>query len=364
MSKLLLHECHQNLGGRFITVNGAEAVNDYGDWQAEHAALRAQAGLVDLSFRSRLCVIGGDRIRFLHGQVTNDVKKLKAGEGCYAAVTNAKGKMESDLNIYRLDDELLLDFEPGLTTKILQRLEKYIVADDVQIVDASPHYSLLSIWGPKAEQAILLQEWAGRDAIAPLQSPFAIVKLSTAAHGEVYVAKQARPANRFDLFIPNTTADAVAAQLLGAVNSMGGRACGWRAIETLRIEAGVPRFGVDMDETNIPIECGIEAVSYTKGCYIGQEILNRIHTIGHVNKELRGFRLPAEIDGLPSRGDKLFSSGREVGFITSAVDSPALQMKLALGYVRREVGQIGNHLQLQMASSQHQVKIVPLPFSS
>ena len=99
-------------------------------------------------------MIGADRARFLHGQVTNDVKKLRAGEGCYAAITTAKGKMESDLNIFALADELLLDFEPGLTEKISQRLEKYIVADDVQIVDAAPHYGLLSVQGPKAAEVI------------------------------------------------------------------------------------------------------------------------------------------------------------------------------------------------------------------
>ena len=129
-------------------------VNDYGDWPAEHAALRESAGVLDLSFRSRLCLTGADRVRFLHGQVTNDVKKLRVGEGCYAALVTAKGKMESDLNIFCLQDELLLDFEPGLTEKISQRLEKFIVADDVQIVDVAPHYGLLSVQGPKAEEVV------------------------------------------------------------------------------------------------------------------------------------------------------------------------------------------------------------------
>ncbi len=143
----MLHEFHNGLNARFTVLNGAEVVNDYGDRLAEHAALRETAGVIDLSFRSRICLTGTDRIRFLHGQVTNDVKKLRNGEGCYAAITNAKGKMESDLNIFALADELLLDFEPGLTGEISARLEKFIVADDVQIVDAAPHYGLLSVQG-------------------------------------------------------------------------------------------------------------------------------------------------------------------------------------------------------------------------
>ncbi len=154
MNPLNLHEFHHGLGAQFAELAGAEVVNDYGDWLAEHAALRETAGVIDLGFRSRLCLVGADRVRFLHGQVTNDVKKLCIGEGCYAAITTAKGKMESDLNIFCLADELLLDFEPGLTEKISQRLEKFIVADDVQIVDAAPHYGLLSVQGPKAETVV------------------------------------------------------------------------------------------------------------------------------------------------------------------------------------------------------------------
>ena len=150
---LSLHEFHHGLGARFAELDGAEIVADYGDWLAEHKSLCEAAGIIDLSFRSRLCLVGADRARFLHGQVTNDVKKLCAGEGCYAAITTAKGKMESDLNIFALADELFLDFEPGLTEKISQRLEKFIVADDVQIVDVLPHYGLLSVHGPKAEMS-------------------------------------------------------------------------------------------------------------------------------------------------------------------------------------------------------------------
>src|SRR4029077_6115329 len=120
------HEFHQSLGANFGSLNGAEIVADYGDALAEYAALRQTAGVLDLSFRSRLCLTGADRVRFLHGQITNDVKRLRPGEGCYAALVTAKGKMQSDLNVFCLADELLLDFEPGLTQAVTQRLEKFI----------------------------------------------------------------------------------------------------------------------------------------------------------------------------------------------------------------------------------------------
>jgi folate-binding protein YgfZ len=361
MNQLMLHEFHQSLGARFAELNGAPVVNDYGDWLAEHAALCETAGVLDLSFRSRLCLVGADRARFLHGQVTNDVKKLHAGEGCYAAITTAKGKMESDLNIFCLADELLLDFEPGLTEKISQRLEKYIVADDVQIVDAAPHYGLLSVQGRKAELVIRSLDLFADVPAKPLGS----LKISEASLGEIYLMNHARLGTTgFDLFVPINSLGAVADKLIAAAKAAGGRACGWQAFETARIEAGIPRFGADMDETNIPLECGIEsrAVTYTKGCYIGQEVINRIHSVGHVNRELRGLRLADNLKSLPARGDKLFRDGKEIGFVSSAVKSPKLNADIALGYVRREGNQIGNELILRNAVGESPVKIVVLPF--
>src|ERR1051325_11115184 len=139
MQPLALREFHHGLNARFGELNDAEIVTDYGDSLTEHAVLRESAGVVDLSFRGRLCLTGADRARFLHGQVTNDVKRLRDGEGCYAALVNAKGRMLSDLNVYSLPDELLLDFEPGLVEIVSQRLEKYVIADRVEVVNVAPH---------------------------------------------------------------------------------------------------------------------------------------------------------------------------------------------------------------------------------
>src|SRR6266480_6851061 len=154
MNSLSLREFHQGLNARFTAVNGLEVVEHYGDPPAEHAALRETAGVLDLSFRSRLCLTGADRQKFLNGQVTNNVKDLKTGEGCYAALVSAKGRMQSDLNIYILEDEILLDVEPGYGAVVAQRLEKYIIADDVQVVDVAAQYGLISVQGPKAEEAV------------------------------------------------------------------------------------------------------------------------------------------------------------------------------------------------------------------
>ena len=361
MNPLMLHEFHHGLNARFAELNGAEIVADYAGWLAEHAALRETAGAIDLSFRSRICLTGADRVRFLHGQVTNDVKKLCVGEGCYSAITTNKGKMESDLNIFALADELLLDFEPGLTEKISARLEKFIVADNVQIVDVAPHYGLLSVQGPKATDVVRAIGLFAEIPTAQLGS----IKISDSTLGEIYLANNPRLGKSgFDLFVPNNSLGAVADKLIAAAKQIGGRAVGWTAFETARIEAGVPRFGVDMDETNIPLECGIEsrAIVYNKGCYIGQEVINRIHSVGHVNKELRGLRLADDLKTLSQKHDKLFHAGKEVGYVTSAVKSPSLNATIALGYVRREANQIGNELTLRTAAGESPAKIVTLPF--
>jgi folate-binding protein YgfZ len=209
----------------------------------------------------------------------------------------------------------------------------------------------------------------------PVKS-FQSVKMSDATLGEIYLAGQSRialsesgahgvtrPTLGFDLFVPTNSLGAVADKLIAAAKSVGGRAGGWEALELARIEAGIPRFGPDMDENNIPLECGIEAraVSYSKGCYVGQEVINRIHSIGHVNKELRGLRLADDVKSLPVKGDKLFHEGKEVGYVTSAVKAPALNANIALGYVRREANAVGTELTLASAG-ETKATVAGLPF--
>ena len=361
MSSLSLHEFHHGLGARFAEVNGAEVVADYGDARTEHLALRETAGVLDLSFRGRLCVTGADRQSFLHGQVTNDVKALQPGTGCYAALITAKGKMQSDLNVWCLADELLLDFEPGLSEAVAQRLDKYIIAADVQIVEAAPDYGLLSVQGPKAEAVVrlLALPWE-----VPAK-PASFTTMTDATLGQLYLMHQPRTsAAGFDVFVPTAALGAVADKLIASAKSLGGRACGWDALEVARIEAGIPRYGADMDENNLPPEAGLDAraISYTKGCYIGQEVLARIRTYGQVAKALRGLRLTDDLKTLPTKGDKLFKNGKEIGFITSAVYSPTLRANLALGYVRREANQIGTALTVRTGAGESTARVVELPF--
>lgn len=338
-----------------------ENTGKHGDVQNEHRALWESAGVLDLSSRGRLCLAGGDRIRFLHGQVTNDVKRLRVGEGCYAALITAKGKMQSDLNIYNLADELLLDFEPGLTAKIAERLEKYVIADDVQIIDIASNYGLLSVQGPKAESVIRGLQ-IGDDLPG---KAFEILSKATTRFGELQVINHARLGTAgFDLLVATSEIEKLKKDAVAIAESAGGGLCGGEAFELARIEAGIPRYGPDMDETINPLEAGLEtrAISFNKGCYIGQEVISRIHTYSEAAKTLRGLRLADELKHLPIKGDKLFHDGKEAGFVTSAAASPRLKANIALGYVKREVNQVGNSLIVRMAGEESSAQIVELPF--
>jgi folate-binding protein YgfZ len=357
MIPLSLHEFHRAAGAAFAEVNGREVVAHYGDWLAEYSALREGAGVLDLSFRGRLCALGADAQRFLNGQVTNNVKDLQIGEGCYAALVSAKGKLQSDLNIYRLENEMLLDFEPGLTAFVTGRLEKFVIAEDVQVRDAAAHYGLLSVQGPKA--ADVVGGLSPRFVLPP--NPMAVARVEEPAFGEIYLTCHPRLRSQgFDHFVPAAAMEKAAARL----RERGGRLCGWQALETARVEAGIPRFGAYMDETHLaPEALDTRAISYSKGCYIGQEVIARIRTYGQVAWSLRGLRLGGEGKDLPARGAKLFSGEKEAGSITSAVWSPALQAVIALGYVRREASQTGTQLLVQTPGGKTPARIVDLPFS-
>jgi len=327
------HEEHQNLGAQFIELNGVEVVRHYRDVARELAHLKSAAAVLDLSFRTRLVLIGADRARFLHSQCTNDINRLQPGEGCYTAFTTNKGRLLGDANVFVLADEILLDAEPGQATPMTGRLKKFIVSEDVEIVDAAPHYGLLTVQGPKAAEVI-----AQLELEVPLPiARFASAKFEHAVLGELYLANHPRlPTAGADLFVPVASLGAVLDTLMTAAKSVGGGLAGWEAFDRARVQAGIPRFGVDMDETNLAPEACLEAraISYTKGCYVGQEILNRLRTFAEVNKRLCRLKLPAGLASLPERGAKLLKDSKEAGFITSTARVPDGGI-CGLGYVRK-----------------------------
>jgi len=361
MSPLALHEVHAALDGRFAELGGAEVVADYGHPAAEHTALRTAAVVVDLGYRGRLCLTGADRVRLLNGQVTNDLKVLTPGQGCAAAFCSPKGRLVADVHVYVLPEELLLDFEPGLSTALIQRLEHHIVAEDVQVVDVTPYYGLLTVQGPKAAEVLARLELF---PTLPTES-LRFATVSDPTLGDIYLMHRSRCGFAgFDLFVPTAALGAVLDKLVAACRDVGGRISGFDALDLARFEAGIPRFPVDMDETNLPPEAGLDqsAISYSKGCYTGQETIARIRTYGQVVKALRGIRLADVLPSLPEKGSKLVKDGREVGYVTSAKFSPSLQANLALGYVRREANAVGTDLVVRTPAGESPARVVELPF--
>lgn len=346
MSALALHDFHQSRGARFGLLNGCEIVDGYQALESEYRALTSSAALLDLSFRGRLCLLGADREKFLHGQVTNDISRLKVGQGCYAALVSGKGKIESDLFVHKLKEELLLDFEPGLTGRVADRLNKYVIAEEVQVVDVAPLYGLLAVAGPAALD--VLAAWLPGVSLPSAALAGVVIPL---AEGEACLVNNPRfGVPGFDLFVPAEALAQTAQALEEAGRKTGAAWVGFQAAEMVRIENAIPRFGQDMTEANLPQEAEIQdrAVSFAKGCYIGQEIIARIRTYGQVAKALRLIQLdgPAGLP-LPAAGTKILADGKEVGFVTSASTSPKTSARLVLGYVRKESNAVGTKLALQ-----------------
>jgi len=212
------------------------------------------------------------------------------------------------------------------------------------------------VQGPKAEDVL---RGAGLGSDIP-NKPLCFAKTAS-AEGEIYIVSQARSGTAgYDIFVPIAGITVMQQKLVAAAEAINGCSAALESLETARIEAGIPGFGIDMDETNFPQECGIEAraVSYTKGCYIGQEVLNRIHTIGHVNRALCALRLADDLKALPSKGDRLFLAEKEVGHLTSAASLPGFQKSAALALVRREASGVGTELTLKSAAAESRAVIV------
>ena len=308
----------------------------------EFNALTKSAGWLDLSNRSRLCLLGADRAKFLHGQVTNDINGLAEHTGCYAALVNAKGKMESDLFAYRLADEILLDFEPGLADAVRARLESFIIAEDVEVADVAPHFGLLSVQGPKAAAVLATLE------LPVPETEFSLAKTAD----EIFVVNQPRLGSAgFDLFVP---VDALADWKSRVAEHAP--LCSETAFEKARVLATVPLFGKDFTSNNLAPECGIEAraISYAKGCYIGQEIISRIRSRGKVNRILRGLRL----DGAAVEGDAIYLGEKQVGTLSSVITEP----DAALAIVHRDAAELGTALRVDTINGGVNANTATLPF--
>jgi tRNA-modifying protein YgfZ len=277
-----------------------------------YEALRHAAARLDLSTRGRLRVTGRDRARLLHNVTTNDVKKLTPGSGCYAFLLTPQGRIQADSTLFCFADHFLIDTEPELRERVPQLILKYKVADQVEVEDITDRTWAIGVEGPNA--AALL---AAENAPVP-GDPYA-----HAAWGEFTVANVSLTGQPgFRIYGPIDQKPPFAHLPLATYDDS----------RRIRIANGRPRFGEDIRETTLPQETQqMHAISFLKGCYIGQEIVERIHAQGHVNKKL--VRIAIEGETAPQPGTKLTVDGKDAGEITSAVVSPSGGVA-ALGYVR------------------------------
>lgn len=353
---------HQANGAYLDPSRTVPTLLHFGDPEAEALAIQQTCGVFDLSARGRLCVAGTDRATFLHGQITNRVKGVPVGSGGYACLVNAKGKMHTDLWYHILEQEVLLDFEPGYSAAVLARLEQFVIADDVQILSAASAFGLLSFQGPQARGTAVevarppARDWRDFD-IAPLDDP---------EFGRCYLAQTPRLGMPgFDWYVPVPHLEAAAQRIEKIRAKQAIRWCGESAWDLARVAAAIPRFGVDMNETTLPPEAGMEsvAVSYNKGCYIGQEVIARIRTYGQTARLLRGLRFePCPDSSKPQSGAVLLREGKEVGRVTSVAHSPRWGGTIGLGFVRKEWKEIGTILDWQGPTGGGRVSVATVTF--
>ncbi|MGZ3461517.1 MAG: YgfZ/GcvT domain-containing protein, partial [Archangium sp.] len=267
MEPLSLHFLHEQAGAHFLEVNGREAVADYSEVETEYRAAREAVALHDATYREALRITGEDRASFLHGMVTQDITGRAAGAATYSALITVKGSMVADARILRREADLLLDVEPGMDAKVREFLEKYLISEDAELHDASGELGVLRLLGPRT--ADLLGAALGGE-LAPL--PQDATRTASLAGQEVLLVGSTRvEPHGVDLLVPRAGLEAVWKALGAAGAALGLKPLGWRALEMLRVEAGVPRFGLDMVDTTIPLEANLtHAISYNKGCYIGQ----------------------------------------------------------------------------------------------
>ena len=322
--------------------------NDNLPWMTEYKALVERTGLVDLGHRTQIEISGPDRAAWLNNLATNEIRKLPAGTGCEMFLTTAQGKTLAHAFVFVLAESLIIDTVPGQAETILKHLEHYLISEQVTLADRSGEWAELLLAGPHAER--LLAEIAG--ATPPAQR---------LAHAPAAVSGCTIWVRRADLvgpvgFLISGEGDDIA-QVRSRVCDAGAAECGDAAFEAARIEWGFPWFGVDLSDNNLPQEVARDAsaISFVKGCYLGQETVARIDAMGHVNKTLVGVRFSGA--QVPAAGLELSAADRPAGQVTSATYSPRLGAPLALAYVRRGSNAPGARL----TSSVGDAEVVTLP---
>ena len=299
-----------------VTMNGYQALREHAAW-------------LDLSGRGKIRATGEDRARLLHAMTTQQVEQMKPGDGAYAFFLNAQGRILGDVNLFCLEKHFLLDTEPETHQKLFEHVDRYIIADDVTLEDITEEMATIAVEGPQA--ASVLEK---------LGAPIPETPYQMRAWGDRIIARVSSTGSEgYFVFLPASGRPELAGQLAGVPEASADEA------RLVRIEHGHPRYGEEITERYLVQETGqTHAVNFTKGCYLGQEIVERVRSRAQIHRVLR--RL--EIDTLepPAAGTKLTSDGRDAAEIASSAFSPALRKVVALAYVRVAFAEPGTELRL------------------
>jgi tRNA-modifying protein YgfZ len=320
----------------------------FGDPLAEYRMLVDATGVVDFSQRTQLELTGDDRASFLHNMCTNEIRKLAAGNGCEAFLLDAHGRVLAHVLVFCRADSLVLEAVPRQAQRILAHLDRYLIREKVELHDRGPDWAELLIAGETSAEML--------SHVMSHPPPTGLFE-----HVDAHVDGVSVQVRRVDLTLPcgflvSCNSDDAAA-LWRFVRDAGATACGAQAVDMARIEAGTPWYGQDISEKNLPQELARDgrAISFVKGCYIGQETVARIDALGHVNRTLCGVRFAGT--QVPPAGEELRNGGQVVGEVTSAAWSPRLGAPLALAFLRRGGGAPDTKLESRLGEAE----VVTLP---
>lgn len=323
--------------------SGAAHRSDFGDdWIAEYRAARESVALIDKNYRAYLRFSGPDRVRYLNAILTNNVKDLAEGHGVVSLFLNPQGRIQAEIETYATGESLWCVTFAMTRDSLVPALDKYIIMDDVTLTDETDLYGTLALEGPRAAELVKklasvelaeLDELEFREAEVGGLSVGVTKRSPGGVAGAEFLALRDELPKLWKL-------------LSEEVSKVGGRPMGYQALSALRLEQGIPWFGYDFGEKQIPHEAGLQDshISYTKGCYTGQEIVERVRSRGQVNRVRVLLKFPGT--EIPASGTSLLADGKEIGHVTRAAYSPALEAPIGMGYVRRENSVVGSEIAL------------------
>lgn len=335
---------------------GATTAALFSNVHEEFSALLNGCGVYDLGLRARISLTGSDRVRWLNGMVTNNIRDLAAGSGVYAFLLNPQGRILGDMTVYNPGEALMVETDRSQVEKIIATFDHYIIMDDVEVTNVSEQQTALGLAGPKS-RAILNAAGIEVPELKPLQMITPKCDCDCGCVECTVVRGEDAQRQSYEIWLAPKDVYKTWNALLAA----GATAVGSEALEIQRIAAGIPLYGVDIRERDLPQETEqMRALNFNKGCYVGQEIVERIRSRGNVHRKFTGFLL--EGAAAISTGEKIVSGEKEVGEVTSVavLRTPSGERTLALGYIRREVGVPGHEVTISALKA----TVIQLPLGS